>query len=95
MSHRRRYAEHHAWMMLQQKKKTKLWVCALEKIFSRIGHTLKWRQQNRRRNVFIDCGGHKGQSIEKFKRSKQYRDSKFEIFSFEPNFDLIQNYAKY
>ena len=65
-----------------------------KKIFSRIGHTLKWRQQNRRRNVFIDCGGHKGQSIEKFKRSKQYRDSKFEIFSFEPNFDLIQNYAK-
>ena len=35
------------------------------------------------RKIFIDCGGHVGESILLFKNSKLY-DKSFEIFSFEP-----------
>ena len=35
-------------------------------------------------NIFIDCGGNFGQSIERFKRSNYYFND-FIIHSFEPN----------
>ena len=60
-----------------------------KEIFSRIGAV----NISGGRNIFIDCGGHEGQSIRKFKTSLKYRKKNFEIFSFEPNFDLIKDYA--
>ena len=35
------------------------------------------------KKIFIDCGGHIGESIRLFKRSKEY-DSSYKIYSFEP-----------
>ena len=35
------------------------------------------------RKIFIDCGGHNGESVRRFKKSKEYSDD-FEIYSFEP-----------
>jgi|10_taG_2_1085330.scaffolds.fasta_scaffold01603_8 FkbM family methyltransferase len=46
-----------------------------------------------KRNIFIDCGGHNGQSIRKFKETEQYKEADWEIYSFEPNFSLIKDYA--
>ena len=43
------------------------------------------------RKVFIDCGGHVGESIQLFKRSKRY-DSSYEIYSFEPVEQLAKKY---
>ena len=36
------------------------------------------------RNIYIDCGGHTGQSIERFVKSKFYKKDKYEMYSFEP-----------
>jgi len=60
------------------------------KIFVREGTKLNYENE---RNIFIDCGGHRGQSIRKFKKQKVYFLNEFEIYSFEPNFKLIENYA--
>ena len=38
---------------------------------------------NKMRKIFIDCGGHVGESILLFKKSKLY-DKSYKIFSFEP-----------
>ena len=43
------------------------------------------------RKIFIDCGGHIGESITRFKKSKEY-DPNFEIFSFEPVAALAEGY---
>jgi len=40
---------------------------------------------------FIDCGGHTGQSVLKFKKSKEY-DTSFKIYSFEPLCNLAKKY---
>ena len=61
------------------------------KIFKRIGSRLGGQNS---RNVFIDCGGNRGQSIKKFKKQRAYHCNIFEIYSFEPNFDLIKDYAE-
>jgi FkbM family methyltransferase len=43
------------------------------------------------RKVFLDCGGHIGESIQRFKKSKEYSDD-FLIFSFEPVPHLYNRY---
>jgi len=42
-------------------------------------------------NIFIDCGGNLGQSIDRFKRSEYYKQD-FCIHSFEPNPSLRDKY---
>ena len=69
----------------------KLLIDTERKIFKRIGSRLG---SGNSRKIFIDCGGHSGQSIRKFKKEKVYYDNNFEIYSFEPNFNLIRDYAK-
>jgi len=48
-----------------------------------IGETMK--------KIFIDCGGHIGESIRLFKRSEEY-DSSYKIYSFEPLFENFKVY---
>ena len=43
------------------------------------------------RKIFIDCGGHVGESIELFKSSKEYTEE-FEIYSFEPAPNVAKEY---
>jgi FkbM family methyltransferase len=62
-----------------------------KKIFARIG--VKLGYEHTQRNVFIDCGAHRGQSIRKFLTTRQYKENLFEIWSFEPNFELIKEFA--
>ncbi|MCC6356374.1 MAG: hypothetical protein IT577_21005, partial [Verrucomicrobiae bacterium] len=40
------------------------------------------------RHVFIDGGAHKGESIRSFKRTRMYRDHRWDIVAFECNPDL-------
>jgi FkbM family methyltransferase len=44
------------------------------------------------RKIFIDCGGHIGESIERFKKSSEYSDD-FLIYSFEPVPHLYEHYS--
>lgn len=86
-----RHIEHKFYPELQIDKQNK--------IFSRIGYTMDWIKRNGlpdnpKKRFFIDCGGNKGQSIRKFKSQKKYKEKNYEIFSFEPNFDLIKDYAQ-
>lgn len=46
------------------------------------------------RKVFIDCGGHIGESIVRFKNSKDY-ERDFVIYSFEPVPHLYKNYCNW
>lgn len=46
------------------------------------------------RHVFIDGGAHKGESIRSFKRTRMYRDHRWDIFAFECNPGLASNLAR-
>ena len=45
-------------------------------------------------NIFIDCGGYNGDTIRGFVKTKQYKSSDFEIYSFEPVVELTLEYPK-
>jgi len=45
------------------------------------------------RKIFIDCGGHIGESIKLFKKSKEYTKD-FIVYSFEPVSYLSEKYRK-
>lgn len=88
-----RHIEHRFYPSLQ--------IDSQNKIFFRLGQgdldlqrDLLRRPERPKRKFFIDCGGNTGQSIRKFKSLKKYEDQNYKIFSFEPNFDLIKDYAK-
>lgn len=46
------------------------------------------------RNIFIDCGSHQGQSIKKFKTLDLFKENHFEIYAFEANQEIIEEYGK-
>jgi len=43
------------------------------------------------RKIILDCGGHIGESVKRFKQSSEY-DEEFEIYSFEPVAHLAKRY---
>ena len=45
------------------------------------------------RHVFLDCGGHDGCSVRTFLKTRPDAD-RFEIYSFEPNARLADDYAE-
>lgn len=47
-----------------------------------------------KRRVFIDCGGHNGSSVKKF-RNEIDRNTSFEIFTFEPNPEFANDYSTF
>lgn len=46
------------------------------------------------RKFFIDCGGHNGSSVKKFRREID-PDEKFDIYTFEPNPEFGQSYSHF
>jgi FkbM family methyltransferase len=46
------------------------------------------------RKVFLDCGGHKGVAVKRFKETKYWKEEGFEIISFEAIPKLAKKYQK-
>jgi FkbM family methyltransferase len=47
-----------------------------------------------KRKFFIDCGGHNGSSVRKF-RNEIDRNNQFDIFTFEPNPEFSHHYSQF